>query len=67
MGVGGSADGELLAKLFGQPDSQAMRRLVVHTGAPIDEAEDVPQIIVGKALHPDKDPARPALSRQSSK
>ena len=57
VGVGGSADGELLAKLFGQLNSEAVRRLVVHAGGPIDETQGIPEVVVRKALHPDEDAA----------
>ena len=58
VGVGGSADSELLAKLFGQLDSQAVRRLVIDARGPIDETQGIPEVIVRKALHPDEYSAR---------
>ena len=58
VGVGGSADSELLPKLFGQLDSQAVRRLVIDARGPIDETQGIPEVIVRKALHPDEYAAR---------
>ena len=52
------ADGELLAELLGQLDSEAMRRLVVHAGGPVEQTECLPELLVGQTLHPNEDAAR---------
>ena len=59
--VGRYADGELLAELLGQLYPEPVRCLVVHAGGRIDEAEGLPEVVVRKALHPDKDAARSVL------
>ena len=45
VGVGRSADGELLAQLLGQVDPQTVRRLVVHAGGPVDKAQGIPEVV----------------------
>ena len=38
-----------------------MRRLVVHARGTVDETQVLPEVVVWKSLHSDKDPARPFL------
>ena len=56
--VGRYADGELLSELLGQLDSEAMRRLVVYAGGPVEQTEGLPELLVGQTLHPNEDAAR---------
>jgi hypothetical protein len=55
--VGGRAEGELIAEVVGHPFFQADGRLEVHARRLVNEAQRFAELILGQALHSDKEAA----------
>ena len=60
--VGWRAQSELLAELLGEAPLEADSGLEVDAFDPRQEAQRLPQLILGQPLHPDEQPAAAALA-----